>query len=957
MKTELRFTLDGQKLRRIDDNTVASNAVNVPTALFENLRENEWAGFGSYTAEFKNGNTVISVPLVGVNKCAVPHEVLSPGYMCVTVYAESVDGGEISASITSTEAEVRIERGPSKHGDNSRAPTADEVTVIQAAAEAAASVRADADAGKFNGEVGATPNITIGTVTTLDAGSEATATLTGTTEAPILNLGIPMGKQGINGKSLYAVSNIDELYARCKEYSTVGVPSSIESVCVAEGLDITIWSVDSEGKWMATGLYTMKAGCCYKVSFTRIPAGVRVTAVTETISFGGNISDEQIQTAVNNYLTENPPEGGDSGADGKSAYEIWLEQGNEGTEADFIESLKGKDGNDGYTPLKGKDYNDGKDGNGISSVVLNADYTLTLHFTNGTSHTTPSIRGESGATGAKGSDGISVRSVKQTITSNEDDGENVITVTLSNGQTATFTVKNGKTGGVGDTGKTPNITIGTVTTLTEGSNATATITGTAENPILNLGIPKGDMGKGADIDTSAIMMKEEYVRDTGETIAPYTNILDKYGYKSRTYLGRNGEEVIATYNVWTTNFIPLKKGQVLRIKFNDRSSINKTNTYWGLYDENKTISTSYNITYNLDTIEQYNTYGDLVVNGNTAIWDTSTIAFGGWNGFAYARLMLESLDCIITIDEEITDDVKPIYELKPTLKVPRSNLEFNAAEKPLVGKKVICFGDSLFGRTRDETSALYKTAQITGADLYNVGFGGTSMSRLGSGAYSYFSFPALVDSIISNTWTNQDNNVSTVEHWSEQLEKLRVIDFSNVDIVVLHYGTNDFAGGDRSIDNASDIDDITSICGGLRYGLNKMLTAYPQIKFYISVPVFRYWGSEGSYSYPDTYTNAKGNTLLDVIEGLRKVAIEYNLPVIDGYYGMGINKLNAAYYLADQTHHNIAGMKLFGEFIAAQLSSQQNMYANVTDGYSKDEIDTMFGTYIDDLADLIGGNA
>ena len=49
MKTELRFTLDGQKLRRIDDNTVASNAVNVPTAVFVNLRENEWTGYGSYT--------------------------------------------------------------------------------------------------------------------------------------------------------------------------------------------------------------------------------------------------------------------------------------------------------------------------------------------------------------------------------------------------------------------------------------------------------------------------------------------------------------------------------------------------------------------------------------------------------------------------------------------------------------------------------------------------------------------------------------------------------------------------------------------------------------------------------------------------------------------------------------------------------------------------------------------
>jgi len=42
------------------------------------------------------------------------------------------------------------------------------------------------------------------------------------------------------------------------------------------------------------------------------------------------------------------------------------------------------------------------DGNGIASAVLNADYTLTLTFTDGTSYTTPSIRGEKGEKGDTG---------------------------------------------------------------------------------------------------------------------------------------------------------------------------------------------------------------------------------------------------------------------------------------------------------------------------------------------------------------------------------------------------------------------------------------------------------------------------------------------------------------------------------------------------------------------------
>lgn len=45
------------------------------------------------------------------------------------------------------------------------------------------------------------------------------------------------------------------------------------------------------------------------------------------------------------------------------------------------------------------DVMDGDNGNGISSAILNSDYTLTLNFTNGSSYTTPSIRGATGATG------------------------------------------------------------------------------------------------------------------------------------------------------------------------------------------------------------------------------------------------------------------------------------------------------------------------------------------------------------------------------------------------------------------------------------------------------------------------------------------------------------------------------------------------------------------------------
>lgn len=63
----------------------------------------------------------------------------------------------------------------------------------------------------------------------------------------------------------------------------------------------------------------------------------------------------------------------------------------------------------------------------------------------------------------------------------------------------------GDKGDTGDTGATPNLTIGTVETLEPSEPATATITGTAENPVLNLGIPQGDTGEVSLADLSTLL--------------------------------------------------------------------------------------------------------------------------------------------------------------------------------------------------------------------------------------------------------------------------------------------------------------------------------------------------------------------------------------------------------------------------------------------------------------------
>jgi lysophospholipase L1-like esterase len=247
--------------------------------------------------------------------------------------------------------------------------------------------------------------------------------------------------------------------------------------------------------------------------------------------------------------------------------------------------------------------------------------------------------------------------------------------------------------------------------------------------------------------------------------------------------------------------------------------------------------------------------------------------------------------------------------------------ESGGVSAPLAGKTVVCFGDSLFGMYTGDTSAPAFIAQKTGATVHNVGFGGCRMSVHPYVGYNEFCMYALATAIASGDWSLQDAAASEGSaNFPDQLAILKSIDFSAVDYIVIHYGTNDFNG--VSIDNASNPNDYNTLCGALRYSIETLLGAFPKLKIFVSLPAFRYWtADDGTVTYSDTWKNVNGHTLPDFVKALADTAKEYKLPVIDCYYGLGINKSNAATFLADGTHHNIDGRKLFGEYIGAKLIS------------------------------------
>ena len=76
------------------------------------------------------------------------------------------------------------------------------------------------------------------------------------------------------------------------------------------------------------------------------------------------------------------------GANGQSAYELWLAQGNSGTEADFLNSLIGPQGTPGSNGTNGVDGINGTDGangtNGVDGLIPNGTAVGNTTFWNGT---------------------------------------------------------------------------------------------------------------------------------------------------------------------------------------------------------------------------------------------------------------------------------------------------------------------------------------------------------------------------------------------------------------------------------------------------------------------------------------------------------------------------------------------------------------------------------------------
>lgn len=228
-------------------------------------------------------------------------------------------------------------------------------------------------------------------------------------------------------------------------------------------------------------------------------------------------------------------------------------------------------------------------------------------------------------------------------------------------------------------------------------------------------------------------------------------------------------------------------------------------------------------------------------------------------------------------------------------------------------KTVVFMGDSILGNNQTSTGVVNIYASLTGHTCHNFALGGTR-AKSHTDEWAAWDSQALSQAIVSGDFSAQEAALDSITtepaYFAETIAKMKDFDFSTADILVINWGTNDWAGGTDADDYYAALDTFVST----------MLSAYPNLVIIKMTPTQRFMlNASGEYESGNTFKSA-GVTLQQFVEADKRLTEEYNLQVIDAF-NIGINAANKHYFFdsGDYTHQNAEGRKRVASVLAAQI--------------------------------------
>ena len=249
-------------------------------------------------------------------------------------------------------------------------------------------------------------------------------------------------------------------------------------------------------------------------------------------------------------------------------------------------------------------------------------------------------------------------------------------------------------------------------------------------------------------------------------------------------------------------------------------------------------------------------------------------------------------------------------------------VQANAPQK--TESRIVCLGDSIIGNVRDETSVTSVMESLLGEPVVNGAFGGTC-AAIGNTEYrptfyeDSINLVMLADAIAYKDFSVQLYDITSnnfkLDYFEPTIRELAEVDFEKVEILFIEHGINDFSAG-RPIDNEENPLDVYTYAGALRYSIEKIQSAYPDIRIVLVTPLYCYFQVNGERALDSETSDFGYGPLENYVEAELQVAEEYGLSVIDNYHSLGINSENIDEYAVDGIHLNEKGRALLANALA-----------------------------------------
>lgn len=222
----------------------------------------------------------------------------------------------------------------------------------------------------------------------------------------------------------------------------------------------------------------------------------------------------------------------------------------------------------------------------------------------------------------------------------------------------------------------------------------------------------------------------------------------------------------------------------------------------------------------------------------------------------------------------------------------------------LSGKRLVFFGDSVIGNFTDSASIPGVVAGLSGAAVYNCGYGGNTATESPGAPIA---LPGIAKAFAQGDLSALPREAQVYQGVSSYLSDPSSDPYDENLCFVINYGLNDYFQG-LTVSSEEDPMDTATYCGAIRTAVDTLKTSFPNAQIILCTPSYcRY------YEFGTEPQGAGRYVLTDYVDSVLSLSEELPVDVLDTYHSLGVDSGNWEQYLPDQVHPGAAYRYLIGK--------------------------------------------